>query len=40
VELFDLKNDPDEMHNLALDGETILPVNALLNDLMASEGRR
>jgi arylsulfatase len=41
VQLFDLKNDPDEIHNLALDreknGETILRMNALLNDLMAKE---
>jgi arylsulfatase len=41
VQLFDLKDDPDEMHNLALDreknGETILRLNALLNDLMARE---
>jgi arylsulfatase len=41
VQLFDLKDDPDEMHNLALDrdmnGETILRLNGLLNDLMARE---
>jgi arylsulfatase len=41
VQLFDLKNDPDEVHNLALDrekhGKTILRLNALLNDLMAKE---
>jgi arylsulfatase len=41
VQLFDLNDDPDEMHNLALDreknGETILRLNALLNDLMARE---
>jgi arylsulfatase len=41
VQLFDLKDDPDEVHNLALDreknGETILRLNALLNDLMARE---
>jgi arylsulfatase len=41
VQLFDLKNDPDELHNLALDreknGETILRLNALLNDLIARE---
>jgi arylsulfatase len=41
VQLFDLKNDPDEMQNLALDREnnkeTILRLNALLNDLMARE---
>jgi Sulfatase len=41
VQLFDLKNDPDEMHNLALEPEqnreTILRMNALLNDLIAKE---
>jgi arylsulfatase len=41
VQLFDLKDDPDEVRNLALDreknGETILRLNALLNDLMARE---
>jgi arylsulfatase len=41
VQLFDLKNDPNEMDNLALDreknGKTILRLNALLNDLMARE---
>jgi arylsulfatase len=41
VQLFDLKADPDEMHNLALDPqknrETILRLNSLLNDLMAQE---
>jgi arylsulfatase len=41
VQLFDRKADPDEMNNLALDreknGETILRMNALLNDLMARE---
>jgi hypothetical protein len=41
VQLFDLQNDPDEVHNLALDreknGETILRLNALLNDLMDRE---
>jgi arylsulfatase len=41
VQLFDLKSDPDEVRNLALDreknGETILRMNALLNDLMARE---
>jgi arylsulfatase len=44
VQLFDLKNDPNEMHNLALDREknkeTILRLNVLLNDLMARGGRR
>jgi arylsulfatase A-like enzyme len=41
VQLFDLKEDPDELNNLALDREknkdTILRMNALLNDLMAKE---
>jgi hypothetical protein len=41
VQLFDLKDDPDEVRNLALDreknGETILRLNALLSDLMARE---
>ena len=41
VQLFDLKEDPDEVHNLALDREknkeTILRLNTLLNDLMAKE---
>jgi arylsulfatase len=41
VQLFDLKDDPDEMRNLALDRaknrETILRMNALLNDLIAKE---
>jgi len=41
VQLFDLKADPNETHNLALDQdankETILRMNALLNDLMAKE---
>jgi hypothetical protein len=41
VQLFDLKDDPDEVRNLALDreknGETILRLNGLLNDLMARE---
>lgn len=41
VQLFDLKNDPDEMNNLALDPEknkdTLLRMNALLNTLMAKE---
>jgi arylsulfatase len=41
VQLFDLKNDPNEMQNLALDreknGKTILRMNGLLNDLMARE---
>ena len=41
VQLFDLKNDPLETHNLALDPEKnkelILRMNALLNELMAKE---
>jgi arylsulfatase len=41
VQLFDLSEDPDELHNLALDRDrykdTILRMNALLNDLMAKE---
>jgi arylsulfatase len=41
VQLFDLKNDPNEMDNLALDRKknekTILRLNTLLNDLMARE---
>ena len=41
VQLFDLKNDPLETHNLALDPEKnrdlILRMNALLNQLMAKE---
>jgi arylsulfatase len=41
VQLFDLKNDPLETHNLALDPEKnqalILRMNALLNQLMARE---
>ena len=41
VQLFDLKEDPNETKNLALDREknreTILRMNALLNDLMAKE---
>jgi arylsulfatase len=41
VQLFDLKSDPQEMHNLALEPEkykdTLLRMNALLNDLMAKE---
>ena len=41
VQLFDLKNDPDEAHNLALDPQKnkdlILRMNNLLNDLMAKE---
>ena len=41
VQLFDLSEDPDELHNLALERDkykdTILRMNALLNDLMAKE---
>jgi len=41
VQLFDLQNDPDEMHNLTLEPgknqATILRMNGLLNELMAKE---
>jgi arylsulfatase len=41
VQVFDLKTDPDEMRNLALDRgknqDTILRLNGLLNELMARE---
>jgi arylsulfatase len=41
VQAFDLKSDPEEMRNLALDKEkhkdTILRLNSLLNELMAHE---
>jgi arylsulfatase len=41
VQLFDLKNDPEELHNLALEPKShkdvILRMNALLNELMAKE---
>jgi arylsulfatase len=41
VQLFDLQTDPDELYNLALETEknreTILRMNALLNDLIAKE---
>jgi arylsulfatase A-like enzyme len=41
VQLFDLQEDPQEVHNLALDREgnqaLILRMNSLLNDLMAKE---
>jgi arylsulfatase len=41
VQLFDLRNDPRETHNLALDPQKnrdlILRMNALLNELMANE---
>lgn len=41
VQLFDLKNDPNETRNLALDPQEntdlILHMNALLNELMAQE---
>jgi hypothetical protein len=39
--MFDLKNDPDELHNLAVASDShkdlILRMNALLNELMAKE---
>jgi arylsulfatase A-like enzyme len=41
VQLFDLESDPEEVHNLALEPQknraTILPLNGLLNELMARE---
>jgi arylsulfatase A-like enzyme len=41
IQLFDLRNDPLERHNLALDPaknrDLILRMNALLNELMANE---
>jgi len=41
VQVFDLKSDPEELRNLALDKEkhkdTILRLNSLLNELMARE---
>jgi arylsulfatase len=41
VQLFDLQNDPEEMHNLALEPDKnralILRMNELLNDLIAKE---
>jgi arylsulfatase len=41
VQLFDLQNDAEEMHNLALEQEknreTILRMNELLNDMIAKE---
>ena len=41
VELYDLKNDPDEVNNLARDpekyAELIMQLNAQLNDLIAKE---
>jgi arylsulfatase len=41
VQLFDLQNDPEEMHNLAVEPEknreTILRMNELLNDMIAKE---
>jgi arylsulfatase len=41
VQLFDLQNDPEEMHNLAAEPEknreTILRMNELLNDMIAKE---
>ncbi len=41
IELFDLKNDPNEMKNLAVEAhkyeDTILRMNAILNDLISRE---
>jgi arylsulfatase len=41
VQLFDLRNDPEELHNLALEPDknkdVILRMNGLLNDLIAKE---
>jgi arylsulfatase len=41
IQLFDLRNDPEETHNLALEPdmnrELILRMNELLNDLIAKE---
>ena len=41
MQLFDLQNDPQEVHNLAVDRDAnralILRMNALLNDLMLKE---
>lgn len=41
VELYDLKNDPNEMRNLAVDrranGELLLAMNQKLNDVIAAE---
>ena len=41
VQLFDLENDPDEMHNLAVEPDknraTLLRMNGLLNELIAKE---
>lgn len=41
VQCFDLQSDPEEMNNLALEpeknGATLLKMNALLNELLASE---
>lgn len=41
IELYDLENDPDELNNLGLDpeanAELIMEMNALLNELIASE---
>jgi hypothetical protein len=41
AQLFDLQNDPHELHNLVVEsaknGDTILRMNKLLNDLIAAE---
>jgi hypothetical protein len=41
VQLSDLANDPDEMHNLAVEPkknrDTLLRMNSLLNELIAKE---
>lgn len=41
LELYDLKNDPEEMNNLALEAEAnrelIMELNAMLNELIAKE---
>lgn len=40
LELYDLKNDPDEVNNLAMKGRAssdLIMLNAKLNDLIAAE---
>ncbi|RBP06444.1 choline-sulfatase [Roseiarcus fermentans] len=41
VELYDLKEDPDEIHNLAMDpvkhGDLLIALNKVANDLIAAE---